>query len=232
MMGREDTSFTEEHVKIAVAEKYGVTAVRTVGGRPARKMTFVYAPGAGSNLDDPFAIYACRRLAEQGLTAVRFQFPYMEAGRRGPDPPARLEKTWRAVVAAIRKEDRRLVIGGRSMGGRIASQVVAQGTAVDGLALFAYPLHPPGKRDQWRDQHLPSIGVPTLFCSGTRDTFGTPQELQLAASKVLESTIHFLEGANHGFAVPKSSGRTKEDVWVEAVEVLDSWLGGLPHTGQ
>ncbi len=111
------------------------------------------------------------------------------------------------------------------MGGRIASQVVAQGTAVDALALFTYPLHPPGNPDKRRDQHLPEVRVPTLFCSGTRDAFASPDELKEAASKVQDSRVHSLDGADHGFRVLKSSDRTSEDVWAEAVGAMLEWLG-------
>ena len=110
------------------------------------------------------------------------------------------------------------------MGGRIASQVVAQGQDVDALCLFAYPLHQPGKPSSRRDEHLPSITAPTLFCSGTRDTFATPDELRVAASKVPSSTVRLLEGADHGFKVLKSSGRPLEDVWHEAVGYLADWV--------
>ena len=110
------------------------------------------------------------------------------------------------------------------MGGRIASQVVAQGEEVDALALFAYPLHPPGRPHQLRDRHLPAIKVPALFCSGTNDAFASPEELGDAASKVRLSTLHLLNGADHGFAVPKSSGRRRDDVWAEAVAALLDWL--------
>ena len=110
------------------------------------------------------------------------------------------------------------------MGGRIASQVVAQGTKVDGLALFAYPLHPPSNPEKLRDGHLHDIKVPTLFCSGTRDSFATAEELESAASKLPNAAIHWLEGADHGFAVLKSSGRTQKDVWNEAADGLLTWL--------
>ena len=163
-------------------------------------------------------------LAERGTSSVRFQFPYMEAGRRGPDRPPVLESTWRSVIETFRHRAPRLVVAGRSMGGRIASQVVAQGEEVDALALFAYPLHPPNNPSQPRDAHLPEISVPTLFCSGTRDAFGTPDELRLAASKAPRSTLHLIEGADHGFGIRKSSGRSKQDVWAEAVEVFADWL--------
>jgi hypothetical protein len=110
------------------------------------------------------------------------------------------------------------------MGGRIASQVVAQGAAVDGLALFAYPLHPPGKPERMRDTHLPKIAVPTLFCSGTRDAFASPDELRAAVAQVPRAAVHLLDHADHGFAVPKASGRTREDIWSEAAEVMVRWM--------
>ncbi len=157
--------------------------------------TFVYAPGAGSNLRDPFGQQLAERLPEAGVSLVRFQFPYQEAGLRRPDSPGMLLATWRAVL--------------------------------ESLALFAYPLHPPGKPEQLRTAHLPGIACPALFCSGTRDTFAAPDELAVAAALVPQSRIHLLDGADHGFAVLKSSGRSREDVWAEAAGVLVEWLGGL-----
>lgn len=215
---------TEEQIQISLPDGRSVTAIRTVPEGAERGPLFVYAPGAGSNVHDPFGAYACRRLAARGFAAVRFQFPYMEARQRRPDPPAVLEATWRAAIEAIRSDSSRLVVGGRSMGGRIASQVVAQGVKVDALALFAYPLHSPADPSRWRDGHLGAIGVPTLFCSGTRDAFSTPEELRLAAAKVPASRLHLLEGADHSFAVPKASGRTRQEVWAEAVDALLDWL--------
>ena len=164
----------EERLQIPLADGPTITAIQTSPDKEESGEVFVYAPGAGSNLHDPFGVYLCRQLASDGFTAVRFQFPYMEAGLRRPDYPPVLEDAWRVVVERLRPDGGRLVIGGTSMGGRIASQVVAKGTIVDALALFAYPLRPPG-RAQVRDGHLPQIGIPTLFCSGTRDSFGTAQ---------------------------------------------------------
>jgi predicted alpha/beta-hydrolase family hydrolase len=203
-----------------------VTAVRTPAEGSAR-WTFVYAPGAGSNVHDPFGAYAARDLASHGVTTLRFQFPYMEAKKRGPDRPPVLEAAWRAAIETAREDGTRLVVGGRSMGGRIASQVVAQGVVVDALALFAYPLHPPGKPDQLRDAHLASIKAPALFCSGTNDAFASPDELRAAAKKLKRSTVHLLEAADHGFNVSRSSGRTREDVWAEAVAAMVAWLAKL-----
>ena len=113
------------------------------------------------------------------------------------------------------------------MGGRIASQVVVQDTPVDALALFAYPLRRPGNPERVRNGHFPDIGIPTLFCSGTRDSFGTPEELKAAAAEVSNSTVHLLEGADHGFTVLKSTGKSREDGWSEAVDALLDWLQPL-----
>ena len=222
--------FTEETISIAVSDSQSITAIKTLPGGPSAGWLFVYAPGAGSSLNDGFGKYASGKLVEEGLGTLRFQFPYSEAGKRRPDPPALLEATWRAVIDTARSEKLRLVVGGRSMGGRMASRVVAQGVEVDALALFAYPLYPPSDPSNWRIKHLPDIKVPTLFCSGTRDTFGTPKELEQAASLVPHSKLHLLEGADHGFTPLKSSGRKREDVWAEAVSVLIDWLSALTGT--
>jgi hypothetical protein len=190
---------------------------------------FVYAPGASANIDDPFALYCVEHLPPRGIAVMRFQFLYKERGRAGPDPNPVLEETWRAVLARARAaaSGAQLVAGGRSMGGRIASQVVAAGEAVDALALFAYPLHPPGRPAQRRDEHLPGISVPTLFCSGTRDDFGTPDELREAAAGVRASRVHLLEAADHGFTPRKSPGRKREHVWQEACDALVDFLEGV-----
>ena len=200
-----------------------LTTARTEA-RGALRAVYIYAPGAGSNVHDPFGRYVAGRLAEHAIETVRIQFPYMEAKQRRPDPPAVLEATWRAAIDALRPKQGALIAGGRSMGGRIASQVVAQGAAVDALALFAYPLHPPGRPERMRDAHLPQIAVPTLFCSGTRDAFASANELRAAAAKVSHATVHLLEHADHGFAAPKASGRTRDDIWSEAADTMVAWV--------
>lgn len=215
----------DKTMRIAVSVDTVITAVCTAV--EDARWTFIYAPGAGSNIHDPFGAYVARALAAQGIPTVRFQFPYMEAGRRSPDGTAVLEATWRAVIEAVRDGGTRLVVGGRSMGGRIASMVVAQGVAVDALALFAYPLHPPGKADQLRVAHFAAIEVPALFVSGTNDAFGSPDELRAATKKLKRSKLHLLVAADHGFAAPKSSGRTRDDVYAEAVDAFTAWLGGI-----
>ena len=215
----------ERRSSVAVSDDVRVTVLET--GATHGEWRFVYAPGAGSDLGDPFGVVMAERLAHAGVGMVRFQFPYAEAGRRSPDRPAVLEGTWRALIAAYATPAGRLVIGGRSMGGRIASVAASQGAPVDALALFAYPLHPPGRPGQPRDAHFPAITVPTLFCSGTRDAFGSPEELRAAAAAISGSRLHLMEAADHGFAVTKASGRTRQDVWGEAAALFLEWLEGL-----
>ena len=208
-------------------EGAGSVTLLTTAAKGAPRLRFVYAPGAGSNLDDPFGSYCAERLPGDGIEFWRFQFPYMEAGRRAPDRGHVLEATWSAVIEAAHEADLPLVVGGRSMGGRVASQVVAKEAPVAGLALFAYPLHPPGKPEQRRDEHLGSIAMPTLFCSGTRDTFASADELEQVRASMPEASLCLLEGADHGFATLKSSGRRREDVWAEAVDALIEFVEPL-----
>ena len=212
----------EEKFTIPVGDKT-VSSIRTSTDKDP-VFTFVYAPGAGSNINDPFGEYLSSHLPAVGASLVRFQFPYMDAGRRGPDRPALLEETWRQIINSFRPKEGKLVIGGRSMGGRIASQVVAQGIRVDALALFAYPLNPPSNRSAIRDEHLKDIIVPTIFCSGSRDNFATPKELTGVSNNMTDAKFHELDGADHGFSVLKRSGRTREDVWKEALDITVVWM--------
>jgi predicted alpha/beta-hydrolase family hydrolase len=214
------------HLKFAIPSRGQVSALLDVP-QGELDLVVIYAPGAGSSLRDPFGAFLAAELPARGLALLRFQFPYAEAGRRAPDSTEVLEQTWRAVIGSSESMAGAICASGRSMGGRIASQVVAQGAPVGSLALFAYPLHPPGKPEQRRDAHLSDIRVPTLFCSGSRDSFAPPQELQDAAARVHKATTHFLEGADHGFSVAKASGRTRQDVWREATDALIAFLTGL-----
>ena len=216
---------SDDKLEIQVGEK-AVSAIRTPPEGDAR-FTFVYAPGAGSNINDPFGEYLSSRLPNAGGSMVRFQFPYMEAGKRGPDRAPLLEETWRAVIDKVRPSSGKLVVGGRSMGGRIASRVVAQGTRVDGLALLAYPLNPPRTPATPRNGHLSDISAPTLFCSGTRDNFVAPGSLAVVVDEMPNAVLHELDGADHGFAVLKSSGRAREDVWQEVADVMLHWVEAI-----
>jgi predicted alpha/beta-hydrolase family hydrolase len=210
----------EAKLSIKVDEDRSVSGLWTDATGNNAGWAFVYAPGASAGLEDGFGVYAAEALAGRGVSTLRFQFPYREAGRSAPDRPPVLEATWRAVLETAHGLSSRQIAGGRSMGGRIASQVVAQGGRVDGLALFAYPLHPPKRPEQRRDEHLRSIAVPTLFCSGNRDDYASVDELTKVAAWLPRARLHVLAGADHGFNVLKSSGRSREDVWREAVDAL------------
>jgi len=216
-----------QRFSIEVPGKGAVSAVRTDSPQTGSGRLYVYAPGAVANLDDPFGCYLAERLPAAGLSVLRFQFPYMEAGRRAPDRTPVLESTWRAAIAAARPSASVLLIGGRSMGGRIASMVAAQDAGVDGLALFAYPLHQPGRPERLRDEHFPCLDMPVLFCSGTRDTFATPAEIAASAAKVPDARVHVLQSADHGFAARKKDGRTREDIWAEAAGALIAFADSL-----
>jgi predicted alpha/beta-hydrolase family hydrolase len=211
-----------EPIRIEVPGAGSVSALRS--GPPAAEWTVAYAPGAGSNLLDPFGAYLAKALEAEGVACLRFQFPYREQKRSIPDRAPVLAATWKAVLDHLRPNAGRIAATGRSMGGRMASMAVAGGEQVEALALFAYPLHPPGKPELTRTEHLPHIAVPTLFCSGDRDTFGTVEELSAAATLVPGARVHVLEGADHGFSVLKASGRRREDVWDEAIAAFLEFL--------
>jgi predicted alpha/beta-hydrolase family hydrolase len=218
-------------LKISVAGSGQVSAFWTVPKTTeAADLVFVYAPGAGSGLSDPFGAHLATTLASEGIATLRFQFPFMEAGRSTPDRNPVLEATWNAAIEAARERAPALVVGGRSMGGRIASQVVAEGADVAALALFAYPLHPVGRPANRRDEHLGAIDVPVLFCSGTRDAFAAPEELEASAAGMRASTFHFLVDADHGFNVPRAKGLSRNDIWSEACLALLSFLTTLDES--
>lgn len=208
----------EESLRIEVPGSSSVSALHTT--TPGATRLLVYAPGAGSRLSDPFGAVLARDLPEHGFDVLRFQFPYSEAGRSAPDRPAVLEATWSSAISLVRDRYETVVASGRSMGGRIASQAAAQGAPVDALALFAYPLHPPNQPAKRRDAHLPALSMPVLFCSGTRDSFATVEELQALVATLSSATLHVLEGADHGFSTLKASGRSRDDVWREAVNAF------------
>lgn len=187
----------------------------------------ILAPGAGATLAQPFLVSLCQDLAAAGYLALRFNFPYKEHNQARPDPSSILLATWRAAVDMVRERagSRPLAVGGRSMGGRIASMMVAEGASVQGLLLFAYPLHSPSGRGEPRTGHLPDIRVPTLFVSGTRDQLAPIDELRGAVRLVPASELVELPGADHGFRTLKGAtpgtAETERNARAAAVE----WLG-------
>jgi uncharacterized protein len=187
----------------------------------------VLGHGAGGTRRTPALVRLAESLAASGRRVLLYNFPYADAGRSGPDPPARLESVARAVGEYARSAlgAPRLVHGGRSMGGRIASQVVAAGAPADGLVFLGYPLHPPGRPQQLRDRHLYGLAVPMLFVQGTRDAFATPDLLRATLERLGDrATYHPVEGGDHSFAVLKRSGRTATAVEAEVERAILDWL--------
>ncbi len=188
---------------------------------------FICAHGAGGNMIDGGMQKTARALVERGVNLVRFNFLYKEKKSGRPDPMPRLQSCYSAVVDKVRSElnPKRLIIGGRSMGGRAASMMAADGFACDGLLLYAYPLHPPGQPTKLRDAHLPSIKVPVLCFNGTRDPLCTPSLMENALKTVTTDwTMHWIDGADHIFHVLKSSGRNDAQVMSELADASRDWI--------
>ena len=160
---------------------------------------------------------------EPFMEVIRFNFPYREAGSKRIDPMPVLKSSFLEKV-----KGERVIIGGRSMGGRVASMLAAEGFECDGLLLAAYPLHPAGQPEKLRDAHLPQIRCPVLCLNGTRDALCRQDLMQEALKKVTAPwTMHWLEGADHSFHVLKSSGRTDADVDAEVRTAAGRWLKEL-----
>jgi predicted alpha/beta-hydrolase family hydrolase len=192
---------------------------------------FVCAHGAGGHLSDRGMERLTGALRARGLHIVRFNFLYRASGSGRPDPMPRLTACFAAVVEEARRvlAARPLFLGGRSMGGRAASMLAADGFDCDGLLLYAYPLHPAGRPQQLRDAHLPGIRVPVLCVNGTRDALCTPELMERALQPVTTDwTMHWLEGADHSFHVLKSSGRTDPQVLDELADATEAWLRSHP----
>lgn len=192
---------------------------------------FVCAHGAGGSMSDRSTLAAANALRARGFGIVRFNFLYKEKGAKRPDPMPLLMETTRVVVDQVRRElsPAQLIIGGRSMGGRAASMLAAEGFDADGLLLLAYPLHPAGQPEKRRDAHLPNITMPVLCFNGTRDALCTPELMERTLTMVKAPWVmHWLDGADHSFHVLKSSGRDDKAVLAEVADAAARWLASLP----
>ena len=189
--------------------------------------TLVLAHGAGGPMDSPFMNRVASGVAAFGARVVRFEFPYMArrreggGGRGAPDRPAVLEARWKEVVADLGGGPR-VFIGGKSMGGRIAS-MVADEVSARGLVCLGYPFHPPGAPAQLRTAHLENLETPTLILQGTRDAFGSREEI--SAYRLSSAiAVHYLEGGDHSFKPPARSGRTEAQNLSEAIAAIGEFL--------
>jgi len=202
-----------------------------VDGPEGAAGTVALAHGAGAPMDSPFMNRVAAGLASRGFRVVRFEFPYMakrrEGGKRGaPDRPAILLEHWKEVVASL-GGGRSVVVGGKSMGGRIAS-MIADEVGARGLVCLGYPFHPPGDSSRLRTAHLENLATPALILQGTRDAFGNRQDV---ASYRLSGSIriHWLEGGDHSFKPPARSGGTEKENVDEAIAAAAEFVAGLPR---
>src|SRR5262245_25158365 len=187
---------------------------------------FVCAHGAGGHMSDRGMLALAEHLRRRGLHVVRFNFLYREKRTSRPDPMPRLMECIAAVVSHARQEiaPEVLIIGGRSMGGRAASMLAAERFPCDGLLLLAYPLHPAGQPEKLRDAHLAAIEVPVLCLNGTRDSLCQRDLMEQIVNRLSDRwTMHGLEAADHRFHVPKTSGRSEEDVLAELADACSAW---------
>ena len=215
----------EWRVSIGTEETSAVYEPATDGDDRA---LFVCAHGAGGNIADRSTLASAKALRGQGFGVVRFNFLYKQKGSGRPDAMPKLMNTFQAVVAHARAElgqPRPLIIGGRSMGGRAASMLAAEGFDADGLLLLAYPLHPPGQPEKLRDAHLPSIAMPVLAFSGTRDPFVTPDIMTRVLTTVTAPwEMQWVEGADHSFHVTKASGTSDSAVMDRIAVQSREWV--------
>jgi predicted alpha/beta-hydrolase family hydrolase len=194
---------------------------------------FVCAHGAGGNMLDRGMTATANALRANGLGVVRFNFLYKEKKSGRPDPMPRLIATTRAVIAHAQGElaPSRLVIGGRSMGGRAASMLAAEGFDASGLLLLAYPLHPAGQPEKLRDAHLGAIRIPVLCFNGTRDALCTRDLMERALAQRTPPSapwdMQWIDGADHMFHVLKSSGRTDAEVMAQIGRTAGEWAAKL-----
>ncbi len=205
-------------------------AVLGFSRKATRHAALILGHGANNTMDHPLIAGVHERLAQEGLATVRFNFPYAEEGKKRPDPDTVLEAAYRLVVeyAAGQEEfrDLEMLLGGKSMGARIAAQIVAQGAAAQGLVFLGYPLHPPGKPDKLRDRPLLAFSCPTLFIQGGRDPFCQLELLGQVLSQVKgRADLHVLPGRGHSYE--RGSKGMTEDTLAEVVRVILAWLDSL-----
>ncbi len=220
-------------IVVQVPPAAATTALLYRAERDRAGAALMLAHGAGAGQRSPWIVDFARALSSLGLDIVTFNFLYTEQRRRMPDRKPLLESCYRAVIDVVRQDldsaRGALVIGGKSMGGRIATQIAAAdpGLDVKGLVLLGYPLHPPGRPDQRRDAHLPAVARPMLFVQGSRDAFGTPIELAPVLAALTErATLHTVEGGDHSFTVTRDRTR-QAAVYDEVQRTIVEWIRTL-----
>jgi len=186
----------------------------------------ILAHGAGQGIDSPFMKFFHDALPKRGFLSVQFNFDYMQQGRKIPDPQPKMQALYRQVVREVAEKHRpkTIIIGGKSMGGRVASYIAGSTEGVDGLVFLGYPLHPSGKQDQLRDAHLYGIELPMLFLSGTKDTLAERGLLEKVVARIgSRATLVWTERGDHSLKVGKSGTATLET----AADEIGKWAAEL-----
>jgi uncharacterized protein len=225
---------SQSELAIPLETGAATTALVYPAGDPPVGAALILGHGAGAGQRSPFMVDFAGGLSRLGLDLVTFNFLYTEQRRRIPDRGPALDACYRAVIDAVRANvasaRRFLFIGGKSMGGRIATQVAAADPALplSGLVLLGYPLHPPGRLTERRDKHLPAIGRPVLFVQGSRDAFGTPQQLAPIVSALRPaSTLRVVDGGDHSFKVPRTDSGAQAGVYANIQQDIVAWVRGI-----
>ena len=217
-------------VSINVGDAHRVSGLLQVP--PHARACHVLAHGAGAGMTHPFMAAVAAELGERGIATLRYQFPYMEAGSKRPDPPKLAQATVRAAVAEAARlvPNLPLIAGGKSFGGRMTSQAQAAEplAGVRGLAFLGFPLHPAGKPSQDRGRHLFDVRIPMLFLQGTRDALADPDQIEpLCAALGSRATLKLFADADHSFHVPARTGRKDAQVRGDALDALAGWIDGV-----
>jgi predicted alpha/beta-hydrolase family hydrolase len=225
-----------ENRKIQVSPDIHVSSVWAVPDdyRGSNGSAIILAHGAGNDMDHPFMSHFHTTFAAAGLLSVKFNFPYKESGRKAPDRMPVLESTWRAVIRAVRDDPNLapeyLYLAGKSMGGRVASLVAAQGESCAGLIFFGYPLHPAKQFDKRRVEHWANLSCPVLFVQGTRDALCDLDALKAELPRIRTPvTLRVVGGGDHSFKVPKSIGKSQDGVLLEVGMAVTDWIRKTNH---
>lgn len=223
----------EQEIRFAASESSGEVSAILVRPRNARWI-MALSHGAGAGIRHAFMAGLARSLAKRGIATFRYQFPYMEQGKRAPDPQSILLATVRSAVEAAREHgsDLPLLAGGKSLGGRMTSTAASVDAlpGVRGVVFFGFPLHAPGKPSSERGEHLFKVRLPMLFFQGTRDNLADLTLLRPLCERLQQQgqvSLHIIDGGDHSFHVPKKSGRTDEDVLEEFGKVVAAWASDL-----
>lgn len=219
---------------------HGTTTARVYRAEAPIASTLILAHGAGAGQAHPFMIDMAQRIARRGIDVVTFDFLYMDRGRKMPDRTNVLEACWHAAIASVRARGglstERLFCGGKSMGGRIASNVAVspagEGLTLEGLVFLGYPLHPVDKPKVRRDEHLPRVPFPMLFVQGSRDALGGAREIRAVVRRLPRASVHIVEGGDHSLCLPKRDGEAAQQVALERAAAAIAAFAGARGPGE